>query len=136
MDRSFLDKAGIELSRAERYRIFVSLSVMDLEPARQMAGEAFVHVLPEILERVKTHVRGCDQAELVGEGSLALLFPETSRQEAEVVVRRLSDIVRSRLEELTGKPIPEMIPVEIASYPDTAGAKTMGDFLDELGQRH
>jgi hypothetical protein len=44
-------------------------------------------------------------------------------------------MVRDRLLELTGDQTDVVIPVEIVSYPDTAGAKSLTNFLDDLVSR-
>ena len=66
---------------------------------------------------------------------LAVLFPETPRQGAEVATRRLAELVREQMSEVTGKQFNKTVPVEIASYPDTGGTKTLDEFLKEFAER-
>lgn len=129
---SFADKVGVELNRAERYRVFVSLTVIDLEPARQAAGDRAEEIVPDLISRVKDSVRACDHVELIEGHCLAVLLPETPRQGAEIMARRLAETIRGGVSESTGKSLENVIPIEIASYPDTAGARTMASFLEEL----
>jgi len=132
---TFARKVGVELNRAERYRVFVSLTVLDLELATAVAGEKASEILQDIMSRVKDAVRACDYVELLDDHCLAVLLPETPRQGAEVAARRLTDLVKVRFSESTGRQIEEVIPVEIASFPDTAGARTMAGFLEELAEK-
>ena len=133
--RAFIDRAGIELSRAERYRVFVSLSLLDLGFARNYMEEGFPEVVQKVVEMVRGRIRACDYVALLVDNSLALLFPETSRQGAEVASRRLGEFIRDQLSDVVGERIKEIIPVEMASYPDTAGAKTLAGYLDELADK-
>jgi GGDEF domain-containing protein len=132
---TFAEKVEVELNRAERYRVFVSLTVLDLSPAEEMAGERTVEVLQDVAMGVKEAVRTCDYVALLYHHCLAVLLPETPRQGAEVASRRLADIARTRLMARLGQEADQVIPVEIASYPDTAGARTLGGFLEELAKK-
>ena len=133
----FLTRAGIELNRAERYRIFISLTELDLGFPRELVGEEkSARLMDEIGELTRRHIRGCDYAAFVGPTCLCLLFPETSRQGAEVAARRLSEIIQEEVSRHTEKPVDRIIPVELASYPDAAGAKTINQFLEELQHRN
>lgn len=132
---TFAERVGVELNRAERYRVFVSLTVLDLGAVREVAGEDASRILDRLIETVNSSIRACDFAALLEGHCLALLFPETPRQGAEIASRRLAGIIRSKLEELTGQKTGGLIPVEIVSYPDTAGAKTLNHFLEDLVRR-
>ena len=111
------------------------MTVLHLGPARSQAGDEAAGVLSDLAARVQEAVRACDHAELLPDNCLAVLLPETKRQDAEVVAHRLTDLVRSRFAASTGGEMEKVIPVEIASYPDTAGAKTMAEFLEELATK-
>ena len=133
---TFLARAGIELSRAERYRIFICLTELDLGFTREIFGEEESRRLMErVHEVVRNNVRDCDYSAFVNGYSLCLLFPETSRQGAEVASRRVSEVIRKELARHTDRPMETVIPVELASYPDAAGAKTIKEFLKELQKR-
>jgi GGDEF domain-containing protein len=131
----FAERVGVELNRAERYRVFVSLTVLDLGGATQAAGENITETLNSLTEAVKESVRACDYVELLGDHCLALLLPETPRQGAEIASRRLAQMVRERLRDMTDNRVDVVIPVEIASYPDTAGARPLTSFLEDLAKR-
>jgi len=132
---SFAQKVEVELNRAERYRVFVSMTVLDLGPAEEIAGEHTAEILHDVAIGVKEAVRTCDYVALLSHNYLAVLLPETPRQGAEVAGRRLAGIARAKLSERLGKSADQVIPVEIASYPDTAGARTLTGFLEELARK-
>ena len=129
---TFAERVGVELRRAERYRVFLSLTVLDFGPARDQSGAEAKEVMEDLAEQIQEVVRACDYVELLGESCLAVLLPETKRQEAEIVAHRLADLVTGRFSKSSRVSIKETVPVEIASYPDTAGAKTLSEFLAEL----
>ena len=112
--------------------VFVSLTVLDLTTVREAFGEGLSPIFQDVMNAVRDSIRACDYVELLNEESLALLFPETPRQGAETAARRLADLVRERLCDLTDRSLDGVIPVEIASYPDTAGARPLSGFLEEL----
>ena len=132
---SFINRAGIELHRAERYRVFVSLTVLDLEFVRRAVGERLLMVMKDLSELVQSSIRACDYIAQLDDSHLGLLLPETSRQGAEIAVKRLSDVIRGHLSKVLNEEVREVIPVEIASYPDTGGAKTLAGFLEELSHK-
>ena len=134
--RAFVDLAGIELHRAERYRVFVSMTLVDFGFAREHFSGDFDTVRSTLRQKVRQAIRACDYVALLEGDNLALLFPETPRQGAEVAARRLADLVRNEVARLTEKDVTDVVPVEIASYPDTAGAKTLAGFLEELANKN
>jgi GGDEF domain-containing protein len=130
----FLDRVSTELKRAERYRIFVSLIVLDvgfLEAAFPEAGSAVVGNLVNFVER---HIRAIDNISLLGSHKLGLLFPETTRQGAEMASRRVAELIKAKLSEMGNRRFDQVIPLEMASYPDAAGAKSIADFLREYSE--
>jgi GGDEF domain-containing protein len=129
---SFLEKVDTELKRAERYRFFVSLIALDLSFAHPIFGANSFQVVSNLLETVRTNIRMIDDVSLMGEHSVVLLLPETSRQGAEITAKRVSELIRSDLGARVERITEQMIPLEIASYPDAAGAKTVKDFIREL----
>ena len=131
---SFLDQGTRELQRAERYRVFVSLLLLDLSSVRERFGGRGSEIMQMLTRLTCQHVRGCDIVAAVN-GSIALLFPETPRQGAEITSKRLSDMIREKVSELSEQAVETVIPLEIASYPDTAGARSLSEFLDELSSK-
>jgi hypothetical protein len=128
----FFDLAGVELKRAERYRIFVSLAVLDLGFLRASFGERTEQVVGRLATLVSESIRAMDTATLLPGDRVALLFPETSRQNAGIAALRISGMVRHWLKEYESHQTEEMIAVEMASYPDAGGNKTISLFLEEL----
>lgn len=130
---AFLNLSGIELRRAERYRVFVTLILFDLSMLDELFEDLSPKILDEIVEYARERIRGSDIISST-KRSIALLIPETPRQGAEITSRRLSEQIRQRLSDLANKDIEEVIPLEMASFPDTAGARTLSDFLNELAE--
>ena len=129
---TFFDLAGVELKRAERYRIFVSLAVLDLSFLGNTLGAKSTEVVARLTGMTAQSVRASDSATLLEHNRVALLFPETSRQNAAIAARRISGLIRHWLKDQAGLMTDEMISVEMASYPDAGGAKTISNFLEEL----
>ncbi len=129
---SFVVRVGAELKRAERYRFFVSLVALDLSFIRTLFGDDNHQMVNTLLETIQSNTRVIDNLSLTGDLKLVLLLPETSRQGAEITARRLSELIRKGLSLHSDRKIEDMIPLEMASFPDAAGAKTVKDFVREL----
>ncbi len=134
-DSSFFEQADLELKRAERYRLFVSLLVLDLSFVSGLDGCQSPELEGELLQVVQGNIRVVDNVSILADHKVVLLLPETSRQGAEIAARRLSELIRGNLVRHTGGTIDSAIPLEITSYPDAAGAKTVTDFLQELSEQ-
>ena len=135
ISESFLDQVGIELKRAERYRAFLSLTVLDLGFAKESLGEeGCAKLMERFHELTRRHVRVCDTISLADGCRLCLLLPETSRQGAEATVKRISEEVSAELSRHLDNNDEPTIPVELASFPDAAGARTIMQFLEEFEQ--
>ena len=134
--QSFLNRAGAELHRAERYRIFISITVIDLAFVREMIGERGMGQLVEAVGRmIRQQVRACDCVSDLPEDCFGLLFPETTRQGAEVALKRITEMVRDEVRRMTGNAISQILPKGLASYPDAAGAATVSQFVEDLQHR-
>ena len=133
--RVFFSQAEVELKRAERYRVFVSLVALDISVVDRLEERERVLVANEIENLVRASVRGCDYFSICGHGCLVALFPETSRQGAEIAGRRLGEKIRAKILELTMNKIDEVVPLEMASYPDAAGAQSVAALLHDLAHR-
>ncbi|UCC43679.1 MAG: GGDEF domain-containing protein [Candidatus Zixiibacteriota bacterium] len=131
--QSFLNRADDELHRAERYRIFISITVIDLGFVREMTGERGMGQLREAVGRmIRQQVRACDYVSDLPKDCFGLLFPETTRQGAEVALKRITEMVRDEVRRMTGNTIGKILPKGLASYPDTAGAATVSQFMEDL----
>lgn len=127
--------ADIEMRRAERYRIFVSLLVLDLSIVKEMIPEHTPELVERLVGLAAARIRCTDSIAPTDPYRIVLLFPETPRQSAMLAAHRLTEMVRRVLSEETGSPVDAIIPVEIVSYPDAAGTKTLGKALQDLAQR-
>jgi len=135
ISEAFLDQVGLELKRAERYRAFLSLTVLDLGFAKEsMPDGECARLMDKLHEMTRRRVRVCDTISLADGCRLCLLLPETSRQGAEATVKRISEEVSAELSRYLDSNEEPTIPVELASYPDAAGAKTILQFLEEFEQ--
>ena len=131
-NRTFFQIVDNELKRAERYQIFVSMVLLDLSAVKEAAGGQSGEIFEGMFELVRKHIRVVDQASRIGSEKIVLLLPETSRQSAEMAARRLSDMIREGITQALGHSRASTIPVEMASFPDAAGARTVKDVLQEL----
>lgn len=130
----FINKVDLELKRAERYSIFVSVLLFDLSFLPDKYRNESPDVVRDILDEIHKQIRDIDDAAILGDNKLALLFPETDRQGAEIAARRLVDTIKKRLEELNAQ-IDNILTPEMASYPDAAGARSIKDFLMEYSTK-
>ena len=133
---NFITKVDTELSRAKRYSIFVTMSVFDLSDILSSDHDSRVIDSAELLEIVRNQVRDIDYVSYINDNQLGVLLPETSRQGAEVVVKRVAEILKASLSEKVDFSINEHIPFEIASFPDAGGAKSIKDFLNDWQKKN
>jgi two-component system cell cycle response regulator len=98
--RYFHELLAREVARAQRYGRELALVVFDLDDFKSindrlghLAGDA---VLAETAERARGVVRSADIACRVGGDEFAVLLPEASGREAELLYRRLQRAVSSR----------------------------------------
>jgi len=136
---AFASRIHYELKRAERYRIFLSLAVFNLGPILDLAGNGvkiedaergeFLKHLGGILKQT---VREVDAISNSGRIKIGLLMPETSRQGAEAAVRRINRTINEFCTDYFKKPSDYLVPTEISSFPDAAGARSIASYLDEF----
>jgi len=100
--KSFIKLSDIELKRAERYRIFAALILVDLSFVREKLGPEGEGILDALIELTRTNIRSSDIMSAFKD-HIALLIPETPRQGAEITSRRLSEKLRKRLTEMAGQ---------------------------------
>jgi GGDEF domain-containing protein len=127
----FAERVGLELNRAARYHFFVSFVVFDFS-VFGAESPCQTDACDQMQSLFSVNTRKVDEIAILGGERLAVLLPETSRQGAEIVSRRLSGIVSEQIK-LSGGKMPEAaFHVEIASYPDAAGVRPIVDYLKEL----
>ena len=127
--QSFLNRVDIELKRAERYRIFISMLVFDLSFIDSLFPENPLEIKKELTDWITNDIRAIDFASQLEDNKLALFFPETGRQGAELASKRITDMIKVKIAELHNKQIKQTITPRMASFPDAAGADTIDDFL-------
>jgi len=129
--KPFVERVGEELKRAERYRIFVSLIVLDLDPLSKASAEQAADI-DRLVELIKGNTRAIDSAALIDARKMALLLPETPRQGAEIAARRVTELIRQTYPAVFNNRSDQVIPLEMASFPDAAGAKTVKEIVAEF----
>ncbi len=129
--RPFVERVGEELQRAERYRIFVSLVVLDLDSLKKDRAREAAE-FDRLVNLIKGNTRSIDSAALVNSHKMAVLLPETPRQGAEIAARRVTELIRQSFPVDFNENVDPVIPLEMASFPDAAGAKTVKEILSEL----
>jgi len=127
----FINRVDYELKRAERYSIFMSLVVFDISFLKENLEINFEKTSIDLYNLISKKVRVIDIISLLGDNQIALLFPETNRQGAEIVSKRVNQVIKDSVTSIGYNKKDYMIPMEIASYPDTAGTATISQFLQE-----
>ncbi len=131
----FMDRVDIELKRAQRYQIFVSLLVYDLSSVSSNNTDNNNSLTHKILQAVVQAVRAIDNVSLLASNKIALLLPETNRQGAEIASKRISSVVQTCLESYGSQLNVETVAPAMASYPDAAGMKSIKDFLTDFSSQ-
>jgi diguanylate cyclase (GGDEF)-like protein len=98
--RLFYEFLSREIARAQRYERFVSLIVIDLDDFKRindrighLGGDA---VLAEVAHRIRGVVRATDIACRVGGDEFAVILPESSREDAELLADRIGVAIRAQ----------------------------------------
>ncbi|HDL04634.1 MAG TPA: GGDEF domain-containing protein [candidate division Zixibacteria bacterium] len=137
----FADLISYELRRAERYRIFLSLVVINLGPIIELGGNGSLskdadkeQFLGDLFEVLRGSVREVDLISGYGDTKIGLLLPETPRQGAEAAARRISETLYSFCGDYFRKPADYLVPVEISSFPDAAGARSVASYIEDFAR--
>ncbi|MGE5675717.1 MAG: diguanylate cyclase [Mycobacterium leprae] len=112
-----------EVQRARRYKLALSLVLLDLDYLKSI-NDAFGHrrgdeVLAQFAQRLASLVRDSDLLFRYGGDEFVLLLPHTTKSQAEVLAARLLDGVRS-VPFGDKPPIRLSTSMGVASYPDDA----------------
>ena len=96
--RLFYEFLSREIARAHRYERYVSLIVFDLDDFKRI-NERIGHlggdgVLADVADQVRTVVRATDIACRVGGDEFAVILPESSRDDAELLADRIALAIR------------------------------------------
>jgi len=127
----------LEVARAERYHIPLSLIMIDVDHFK-MTNDEFGHVTGDaVLQQLATlfvnGVRAIDIAHRYGGEEFAIVLPETPAEGAELVANRLRDQVRRhRFLDVDGEPLgPITISLGVASRgPEADDAETLIKLAD------
>ncbi len=135
----FANRISYELKRAERYRIFVSLLVFSFDSVieklaleRLQRREDREEFLRAVKGFIRESVREVDAVSNSTHEFVGILCPETSRQGAEMAAKRIQDSLNNFLADYFGDRTDILIPVEISSYPDAAGARSLASYSEEF----
>lgn len=138
-------RAKQELKRAERYCEFLSLLVLDLSGLTRLAkrgslrGYRRVETLLEDIEKVVKDrksrvVRETDIISRIENQKLLLLLPETPKEGAKVLAKRLGETLKYRISSFLKTPPGWQVPMNILSYPDRKGKERFLGFVQDLVQ--
>lgn len=134
--QKFLNRVNIELKRAERYRIFISLLVLDLSFIESELADNQDAIKEEILDAVAKEIREIDLVSVLNDSKLALLFPETNRQGAEIASKRITEAIKKNLADKKQEAAEKLITMEMSSFPDAAGVRSISEFLKEYSEKN
>jgi GGDEF domain-containing protein len=137
--RQFRDLALLELKRAERYRNFLSLLVLNLSEfltnagRRKMVSSADVDRFMEtVVNRVRLEARETDMISPFDNDRLVMLLPETDQSGAKAAAERFQDLISEFLSEFLGSSYEFDVPLEISSFPDPGGKASLKSRLKVL----
>jgi len=137
-DNKFAKRIEYELKRAERYRIFISFLVFDLGSVLDMVGDFspagenhrrdFIRSLNSV---IGDSVREVDVVTNGDRIKIGVLCPETSRQGAEAAAKRIQNALSNYCLDHFRNSNDYIIPVEISSFPDAAGNRSIASYTEE-----
>lgn len=143
--RNFGLWAKLELKRAERYCEFLSLLVLDFSSLSKFARMGAVRsycrietlledIEKRICDRRSRIVRETDVVSGVANHRLLLLLPETPKEGAVVLAKRLKDDLKNIISSSLKTPPGWQLSMDILSYPDRKGKERLMGFIGELTQ--
>lgn len=137
-DNKFAKRIEYELKRAERYRIFVSFLVFDLSSVLETVGDFssagedhrrnFINSINSV---IGSSVREVDVVSNGDRIKIGVLCPETSRQGAEAAAKRIQTALGNYCLDHFKNSNDYVIPVEISSFPDAAGNRSISSYTEE-----
>ena len=132
----FRDIALLELKRAERYRNFLSLLVLNLSEFLSTAGrrkivsrEEAEKFMEKVVTRVKRGARETDLISNVNTQHLVMLLPETDRNGAVVAGERFQKLLSEFISDFLKSEYQFEIPLEITSFPEQSGKRNFQNRL-------
>lgn len=122
--KKFRDLALLELKRAERYRNFLSLLILNLSEFLATAGRRKIdspqkarQFITQAINRIKHGARETDIISAIGNSRLVLLLPETDQDGAAVAADRFRDLVSELMSEILDSDYDFKIPLEVTCFP-------------------
>jgi hypothetical protein len=135
----FRDIALMELKRAERYRNFLSLLVLNLSEFLSTAGrrkitsdEEATRFMESLINRIQKGARETDVISGARNAHLVMLLPETNQIGAEIAAKRFRKLLSEFLADYLDSDYRFDIPLEITSFPDQSGLKHFTNRLETL----
>lgn len=137
--RRFRDIALLELKRAERYRNFLSLLVLNLSEFLSTAGrrkiespEEAQEFMEKVVSQVKEGARETDMISGLNSARLVMLLPETDRDGAKVAGERFQKLLSDFLSDFLESDYRFEIPLEITSFPEQSGKRNFQNRLSNI----
>jgi len=127
--RAFTERLNLELLRARRYDLPMSLAMIDLDGLKQI-NDAFGHpagdsILREVAQRIRYAIREIDLPARCGGDEFAVLLPNTPKEQAQRVARRLAAVMAQRPCHWQGNDIPITVSIGLAPYEGQVGASDL-----------
>lgn len=129
----------MELKRAERYRNFLSLLVLNLSEFLSTAGrrkitsdEEATRFMESLINRIQKGARETDVISGARNAHLVMLLPETNQVGAEIAAKRFRKLLSEFLADYLDSDYRFDIPLEITSFPDQSGLKHFTNRLETL----
>jgi diguanylate cyclase (GGDEF)-like protein len=107
-ERQFRMELNIEISRSLRYRHSMTLLLMEIayfpELVKDYGKEATDNLLKQVSEKIELVFRDVDKKAYLENGMFGLILPETSIDNADIVIKRIDDQLRNvYIESVRGK---------------------------------
>lgn len=117
--RHFFEQADIEISRARRAQVPLSLLMIDLDNFKRV-NDSFGHaagdeVLKNFVSAASGPLRAADLLARVGGEEFTVLLPETGLDGAHEVARRLLETIRQQAVDFSGKAIRYTVSIGVAT---------------------
>jgi diguanylate cyclase (GGDEF)-like protein len=97
--RAFLELAGLELARAQRYQRFLTLAFLDIDDFKQVNDESGHpegdRLLATVADTLRRNVRAFDIVARFGGDEFLLLLPEANDEAAELAIEKLTGALRA-----------------------------------------
>ena len=137
--KQFRDLALLELKRAERYRNFLSLLILNLSEfltnagRRKMTSASDINKFMEtIVNRMKLEARETDVISPFDNDQVVMLLPETDQSGAQKAAERFQELITEFISDFLGSDYEFNVPLEISSFPDVGGESSLKSRLKVL----